>query len=98
MKTIRITLLVLAGLAAVALAGVGRPELAGGAARPGGGGITVTGLGQVESVPDTARLTLGVQSHGATSAAVQPHLRMFRDELPSIDDPAADAVVTLGMP
>jgi hypothetical protein len=37
-------------------------------------------------------------SHGATSDPVQPHLRMFRDELPSIGDPAADAIVTLGMP
>lgn len=37
-------------------------------------------------------------SHGATGDAVQAHLRMFRDELPWIEDPAADAVVTLGMP
>jgi hypothetical protein len=37
-------------------------------------------------------------SHGATTDAVQPHLRMFRDELPSIQDPALDAAITLGMP
>jgi predicted phage baseplate assembly protein len=37
-------------------------------------------------------------SHGATSDSVQPHVRMFRDELPSLEDPTVDAAITLGMP
>ncbi len=48
MKPIRIAALVVIGAAVVALAGVGRPELAGGASKPSGG-ITVTGTGTVQS-------------------------------------------------
>jgi uncharacterized protein len=66
MKPIRIAALVAVGAAVVALAGVGRPDLAGGASEPAGG-ITVTGTGTVQTVPDEAEFTLGVQSRGTTA-------------------------------
>jgi len=66
MKLMRIAVLVAVGAAVVALAGVGRPETAGGASKPTGG-ITVTGLGTVTSVPNEAQFTIGVQSEGATA-------------------------------
>src|SRR5262245_2473252 len=67
MKAIRIAALVAAGLGVVALAGVGRPDLAGGASEPSGG-ITVTGTGTVQTTPDQAQFTLGVQSRGSTAS------------------------------
>jgi uncharacterized protein YggE len=66
MKPIRIAALVVVGAAIVALAGVGRPDLAGGASEPSGG-ITVTGTGAVQTTPDQAEFTLGVQSEGPTA-------------------------------
>ena len=66
MKPIRIAALVVAGAAVVAFAGVGRPDLAGGASEPSGG-ITVTGAGTVQSVPDQAQFSLGVQTDGPTA-------------------------------
>ena len=66
MKLMRIAVLVVLGAAVVALAGVGRPETAGGAAKPAGG-ITVTGVGTVTSVPDDAEFSLGLQTKGATA-------------------------------
>jgi uncharacterized protein YggE len=66
MKLMRIAVLVALGAAVVALAGVGRPETAGGASKPAGG-ITVTGVGTVTSVPNEAEFSLGVQSNGATA-------------------------------
>ncbi len=66
MKPIRIAVLVAAGAAVVALAGVGRPDLAGGASEPSGG-ITVNGTGTVQTVPDQAEFTLGVESEGPTA-------------------------------
>lgn len=66
MKLMRIAVLVAVGAAVVALAGVGRPETAGGASKPAGG-ITVTGVGTVTSVPNEATFTVGVQSEGATA-------------------------------
>jgi uncharacterized protein len=65
-KTIRIAAVVLAIGAVVALAGVGRPESAGGADKPAGG-ITVSGIGKVKAVPDEAEFSLGVQSEGQTA-------------------------------
>ena len=61
MKPIHIAALVVVGAAIVAFAGVGRPDLAGGASEPSGG-ITVTGTGTVQSVPDQAQFSLGVQT------------------------------------
>jgi uncharacterized protein YggE len=66
MKPIRIAALVVIGAAVIALAGVGRPDLAGGASEPSGG-ITVTGTGTVQSVPDQAQFSLGVQTNGPTA-------------------------------
>src|SRR5215211_4804601 len=66
MKAIRILALVVLGAAVVALAGVGRPETAGGAEKPAGG-ITVNGTGTVKTVPDEATFSLGVESKGATA-------------------------------
>jgi uncharacterized protein len=66
MKLMRIAVLVALGAAVVALAGVGRPEAAGGASKPTGG-ITVTGIGTVNSVPNEAEFSLGLQTEGATA-------------------------------
>jgi uncharacterized protein YggE len=66
MKLMRIAVLVALGAAVVALAGVGRPEAAGGASKPTGG-ITVTGVGTVNSVPNEAEFSLGLQTEGATA-------------------------------
>jgi uncharacterized protein len=66
MKPIRIAALVAVGAAVVAFAGVGRPESAGGAEKPSGG-ITVTGVGTITSVPDKASFTIGVQTQGMTA-------------------------------
>jgi len=66
MKPIRIAALVAVGAAVVALAGVGRPDLAGGASEPSGG-ITVSGTGSVQAVPDQAQFSLGVETSGPTA-------------------------------
>src|SRR6188508_2228243 len=66
MKLMRIEVLVAVGAAVVALAGVGRPETAGGAAKPAGG-ITVTGVGTITSVPNEAEFSLGIQTKGETA-------------------------------
>jgi uncharacterized protein len=66
MKPIRIAALVAVGAAVAAFAGVGRPDLAGGASQPTGG-ITVSGTGTVQSVPDEAQFSLGVDSKGPTA-------------------------------
>lgn len=66
MKPIRIAVVVAVAAAAVAFAGVGRPDFAGGVSEPSGG-ITVTGTGIVESLPDQAEFTLGVSSKGPTA-------------------------------
>jgi uncharacterized protein len=66
MKPMRIAALVAVAAAVVAFAGVGRPESAGGAEKPAGG-ITVTGVGTVTSVPNRASFTIGVQTQGPTA-------------------------------
>ena len=66
MKPIRIAVLVVLAAAVVGVAGVGRPESAGGAEKPSGG-ITVTGIGTITSVPDEAAFTIGVQTQGSTA-------------------------------
>jgi uncharacterized protein YggE len=84
MKPIRIAALVVLAAAVVAFAGVGRPDLAGGASEPSEG-ITVTGTGTVETVPDQAEFTLGVSSKGATArealAANSERMRHVLDAL-----------------
>lgn len=69
MKIIKITIAALLVLAAAALAGIGRPEVAGGASEDTPQGITVTGTGEVRSAPDRADLTFSVHSDGTTAAA-----------------------------
>ena len=60
MKIIQITLAALLVVAVAAIAGIGQPEPAGGAADEPKDGITVTGTGQVSAVPDEAEFSLGV--------------------------------------
>jgi len=67
LKVIRITVAALLVLAVAALAGIGRPETAGGASEESRDGITVTGLGSVEAVPDVAQFSLGVSTKGRTA-------------------------------
>lgn len=66
MKTIRIAGVALLVLATAAFAGVGRPDSAGGASAQLEG-ITVNGVGTVESVPDEAQMSFGVQTEASTS-------------------------------
>jgi uncharacterized protein YggE len=68
MKIIKITIAALLVLAVAALAGVGRPEAAGGASEDTRQGITVTGSGDIGATPDRADLSFGVQSEGSTAA------------------------------
>jgi uncharacterized protein YggE len=66
-KVVHIVGVALLFLAVVALAGVGRPEVAGGASDEPRGGITVTGTGRVSTVPDEAEFSLGVTTTGSTA-------------------------------
>lgn len=66
MKLTHLAVLAALGLAAAALIGVGRPEPARSeddASRH----VTVTGTGTVESVPDVASFSFGVESRGSTA-------------------------------
>jgi uncharacterized protein len=67
MKTIRIAIAALLVLAAAALAGIGRPEVAGGASDAATRGITVTGTGSVSTAPDEAEFSIGVTTKGRTA-------------------------------
>jgi uncharacterized protein len=66
MKTLRIVVAALLVLGVAAMAGVGQPEPAGGASEDTERGITVTGVGHVDTVPDTAEFSIGVTTKGAT--------------------------------
>ncbi len=67
MKTIRIAVAALLLLAAAAFAGIGLPETAGGASDDPSKGITVTGVGTVDAVPDEAEFSLGITTKGRTA-------------------------------
>jgi uncharacterized protein len=67
MTTIRIAVAALLVLAVAALAGIGRPEAAGGASEDQREGITVTGVGHVDSVPDQAEFSVGITTKGGTA-------------------------------
>jgi uncharacterized protein len=69
MKIIKITIAAGLVFAAAALAGIGRPEPAGGAGEGARSGITVTGTGEARSTPDRADLSFSVHSDGSTAAA-----------------------------
>src|SRR4051812_1097279 len=68
MKLLKIGLMATALAAAVAFVGVGRPDFARGSA-PAGRTVTVTGTGNVESVPNQAGLSVGVGSDASTARA-----------------------------
>jgi uncharacterized protein YggE len=68
MKIIQITGAALLVLAVAALAGVGRPEAAGGTSDDAHEGITVIGNGEVRSTPNRADLSFSVHSEGSTAA------------------------------
>lgn len=67
MKIIRIAAAALLVLAVAALAGIGVPETAGGASDDAREGITVTGVGHVDAVPDEAQFSLGITTKGQTA-------------------------------
>lgn len=67
MKVVQIAAAALLVLAVAMLAGIGRPEIAGGASDDPGDGITVTGTGRVSAVPNEAEFSLGVTTKGQTA-------------------------------
>jgi uncharacterized protein len=92
MQTIRIGALVLLLLAAAAVAGIGRPEAAGGADAEPRAGITVTGVGRVESAPNEALFSLGVSTSGETAhEALAANSAAMRKVLAAIDGAGVDA-------
>src|SRR5829696_2486830 len=62
MKILTLTVAAALVLALTALAGVGRPEAAGGAAEEIHGGITVSGMGEIRARPDRASLSFSIRS------------------------------------
>jgi len=68
MRLVQLTLVAGALAAAVAFAGVGRPETARGSA-PDPRSVTVTGTASVEAVPNRAGFSAGVSSNAATAQA-----------------------------
>ena len=66
MRLVHLTLLAAALAAAVALAGVGRPDTARGSA-PDARSVTVTGTASVHAVPDQAGFSAGVATDAATA-------------------------------
>jgi uncharacterized protein YggE len=91
MKTIRIAALALLVLVAAAVAGIGRPESAGGADEDARNGITVTGTGRVESVPNEALFSFGVSTDGDTArAALAANSVAMRRVLAALDNAGID--------
>lgn len=81
-------------LAAAAFSGVGLPDTAVSAEADTPNGITVTGMGSVNTVPDRAEFSFGVQSQGRTAqqalAANSTEMRRVIDALRSAGIAAAD--------
>jgi uncharacterized protein len=67
MKTLRIVIAALVVLALAAFSGVGRPEAAQSAGDDASEGITVTGVGRVNTVPDQAEFSLGITTKGRSA-------------------------------
>ena len=67
MKTLRIAIAALVVLTIAAFSGVGRPEAAQSAREDAAEGITVTGVGRVNTVPDEAEFSLGITTKGRTA-------------------------------
>jgi uncharacterized protein len=68
MKIVQIGVVAAVAAAAVAFAGVGRPDSARGSS-PSTRGVTVTGTGSVDVVPNRAGLVVGVSTDAATARA-----------------------------
>ncbi|MDQ4029952.1 MAG: SIMPL domain-containing protein [Actinomycetota bacterium] len=85
-------------LAAAAFAGVGLPDPARSAEAQSQDGITVTGSGSVQTVPDRAEFSFGVQSRGRTArealAANAIEMRRVIDALKNAGIAAADIQTT----
>jgi hypothetical protein len=85
MKTLRVVIAALVVLAIAAFSGVGRPEAAESAGEEAREGITVTGVGRVETVPDEAEFSLGITTEGRTAggalAANSERMRALIDAL-----------------
>jgi uncharacterized protein YggE len=85
MKTIYIAVAALLVFVVAALAGIGRPEPAGGASEELKDGITVTGTGHVQAIPDEAEFSVGVTTKGQTArealAANSARMRELIDAL-----------------
>jgi uncharacterized protein YggE len=69
MKTLRIVIAALIVLALAAFSGVGRPEAGQSAGGEAPEGITVTGVGRVNTVPDEAEFSLGITTKGRSARA-----------------------------
>jgi uncharacterized protein len=85
MKTLRIVIAALLLLALAAFSGIGRPEAAQSAGDDAPEGITVTGVGRVNTVPDEAEFSLGVNTKGRSArgalAANSERMRTLIDAL-----------------
>ena len=91
-RTIHITLAALLVLAVGAIAGVGRPEPAGGADTARAEGIIVTGTGRVETVPDEAEFSFGISTKGATAReALRANSVEMRQLIAALKAAGADA-------
>jgi uncharacterized protein len=91
MKLIRIAAIAVLVLGAAALAGIGRPEAAG-SADTERQGITVTGTGRVESIPDEALFSLGVTTEGESArAALAANSAAMRRVLAALERAGVDA-------
>jgi uncharacterized protein len=67
MKILKITVAALLVLVVATLAGIGRPEAAGGAADEAERGITVTGTGETRATPDRASLSFSIRNDASTA-------------------------------
>ena len=94
MRTIHIAIAALLVFGVAALAGIGRPEAAGGAGDGPSDGITVTGTGSVSAVPNEAQFSLGVTTKGQTArealAANSAQMRELIDAVKAAGVPERD--------
>jgi uncharacterized protein YggE len=77
-----------AGLAAAAVfSGIGRPEAARSETAPATGGITTSGMGTVETVPDRASFSFGVETVASTAReALEANGERLRRVIGSLQD------------
>jgi uncharacterized protein YggE len=85
MKTLKIAAVALLVLAAAAVSGISLPEAAQSAGDDEGDGITVTGIGRVETVPDEAEFSLGVTTKAATArGALSANAEQMREVIAAL--------------